>query len=106
VAKAVGGYEDYRAYSSELYDIKADKDEYGKSISGSRKEKVLDYINNLDADYYTKIILWKSEYNSDDSYNEEIIDYLNGRDDISFEETIAILRKLGFDVTDDGDISW
>ncbi len=106
VAKAVGGYDAYKSYSGELYDIKADKDEYGKSISGSRKEKVLDYINNLDADYYTKIILWKSEYTSDDSYNTEIIDYLNGRDDISGEEMIAILRKLGFDVTDDGDISW
>ncbi len=106
VAKAVGGYEAYRGYSGELYDIKADKDEYGKSISGSRKEKVLDYINNLDADYYTKIILWKSEYTSDDTYNQEIIDYLNSRNDISLEETIAILRKLGFDVTDDGDISW
>jgi hypothetical protein len=106
VAKAVGGYDAYKSYSSELYDIKSDKDEYGKSISGSRKEKVQAYINDLDADYYTKIILWKSEYTSDDTYNQEIIDYLNSRDDISFEETIAILRKLGFDVTDDGDISW
>ena len=106
VAKAVGGYEAYQGYSDELYDIKADKDENGKSISGSRKEKVLDYINNLDADYYTKIILWKSEYTSDDSYNYEIIEYLNGREDISFEEEVAILRKLGFTVTDNGDISW
>ena len=106
VAKAVGGYEAYKGYSSELYDIHADKDKYGKSINGSRKEKVLDYINNLDADYYTRIILWKSEYPSDDSYNNEIIEYLNGRDDISFDETIAILRKLGFKVTDDGYITW
>ena len=106
VAKAVGGYEAYKGYSDELYDIKADKDKYGKSISGSRKKKVLDYINNLDADYYTRIILWKSEYPSDDSYNHEIIEYLNGRDDLSFEETIAALRKLGFNVTDDGHITW
>ena len=102
----MGGYKAYKGYSSELYDIKADKDKYGKSITGSRKEKVLNYINNLDADYYTKLILWKSEYPSDDTYNNEIINNLNGRNDISFEETIAILRKLGFDVTDNGDISW
>ena len=106
VAKAVGGYDAYKQYSSELNDISADKDEYGKSISGSRKEKVLDYINSLDADYYTKLILYKSEYNSYDDKNYEIIEYLNGRDDISFEEEIAILRKLGFDVTAGGDISW
>ena len=106
VAKAVGGYEAYRTYSGELYDIKADKDKWGQSISGSRKEKVLEYINNLDADYYTKIILWKSEYNSDDSYNMEIIDYLNGREDISYEDMEAILLKLGFKVDSNGNISW
>ena len=85
VAKAVGGYDAYKGFSDALNDISADKDEYGKSISGSRKEKVLDYINNLDADYYTKIILWKSEYNSDDTYNYEIIEYLNGRNDLLLE---------------------
>ena len=106
VAKAVGGYDSYKAYTGELYDIKADKDANGKSISGSRKEKVADYINNLDADYYTKIILFKNEYNADDTYNYEIIDYLNGRDDISFEEMTTILKKLGFEVDAKGNISW
>ena len=106
VSKAVGGYESFRTYTSELYDISADKDKYGKSITGSRKEKVVDYINNLDADYYTKLILFKYEYNSDDSHNMEIINYLNGREDISFEEEIVILRKLGFEVDSKGNISW
>ncbi len=106
VAKAVGGYDAYRTYSKDLYNIKADKDKNGKSISGSRKEKVLDYINNLDADYYTKIILWKSEYTSDDSYNREIIEYLDSREDITYEEEVTILKKLGFEVSSDGTISW
>ncbi len=106
VAKAVGGYESYKTYSSELYDIKADKDSNGKSISGSRKEKVLDYINGLDADYGEKIILFKSEYNADDTYNYEIIDYLNGREDISYEEMETILKKLGFTVLEDGTVKW
>ena len=106
VAKSVGGYDTYKKFTGELYDIKADKDENGKSISGSRKEKVLDYINNLDADYYTKIILFKNEYNADDTYNYEIIEYLNGREDISYEEMETILKKLGFTVSSDGTISW
>lgn len=106
VAKAVGGYSAYKTYSSELYDIHADKDSNGKSISGSRKEKVLDYINNLDIDYYEKLILFKSEYNADDTYNYEIIDYLNNRDDISYEEEVAILKELGFNVDSNGNISW
>lgn len=106
VAKAVGGYDSYRTYSKELYNIKADKDSNGKSISGSRKEKVLDYINNLDIDYGEKIILFKSEYNADDTYNYEIVEYLNSRDDISYEEMETILKELGFKVDSKGNISW
>ena len=106
VAKSVGGYSAYKTYSSELYDIKADKDENGKSISGSRKEKVIDYINNLDADYGTKIILFKSEYNADDTYNYDIIEYLNSRNDISYKEMATILKELGFNVDSEGNITW
>lgn len=106
VAKSVGGYDAYRSYISELYDIRADKDESGKSISGSRKKKVVDYINNLDADYGERIILFKSEYPADDTYNYEIVEYLNSRDDISYKEMEAILKELGFTVKKDGTISW
>lgn len=107
VAKAVGGYDSYKTYSSELYNIKADKDENGKSISGSRKDKVIDYINNLDADYGEKIILFKSEYPADDTYNGEIIDYLNSRQDITYEEMVTILKELGFTISSDGKtVSW
>lgn len=106
VAKAVGGYDAYKSYTSELYDIKADKDKNGKSISGSRKEKVIEYINNLDADYGERIILFKSQYNADDTYNYDIIDYLNNREDISYEEMVTILKELGFTVDGNGNIYW
>ncbi len=106
LSKAVGGYQSYKGYTSELWDIKADKDENGKSINGSRKEKVIDYINNLDADYGEKIILFKNEYNADDTYNEDIIAYLNSRDDISYKEMETILKYIGFEVDSDGNISW
>jgi hypothetical protein len=107
LSKAVAGdVVTYRKYTVDLYDIKADKDSSGKSITGSRKEKVLDYINNMDADYGAKIILFKSEYPSDDTYNNDIIDYLNGRDDISYEEMETILKELGFTVDSNGNISW
>ena len=98
MAKSVGGYSAYKTYSDTLYDIKADKDSSGKSITGSRKQKVLNYINNLDADYETKIILFKSEYPSDDTYNAEIINYLNNRTDLTYEDRVAILTELGFRV--------
>ena len=104
LAKSVGGYSAYKTYSDELYDIKADKDSSGKSISGSRKEKVIDYLNNLNADYYTKIILLKSEYPSDDTYNGEIVNYINSRSDLSYDEKVAVLTELGFRVSADGQI--
>lgn len=107
VAKAVGGdVVTYKKYTGELNDIKADKDENGDSIRGSCKEKVLDYINGLDIDYGQKIILFKSEYNADDTYNYDIIDYLNSRDDISYSEMETILKELGFDVDSEGNVSW
>ena len=104
-AKSVGGYSSYKTYSDALYSIKADKDESGKSITGSRKEKVLNFINNLDADYETKIILWKSEYPSDDTYNMDIINYINNRTDLTYEERVSIFTELGFTVSN-GSVYW
>ena len=96
----------YREYAKALDEIKADKDADGKTISGSRKEKVINYLNTLDADYGEKLILFKNEYNADDTYNYEIIDYLNNREDLSYAETVTILRKLGFTVDAEGNIYW
>lgn len=93
-----GGVKSYRKYSNDLYNIKADKDASGKSISGSRKDKVIEYINNLDAEYGEKLILFKREYNADDTYNKEIVEYLNGRSDLTYEERVTILKELGFTV--------
>ena len=107
LSKAVtGDVVKYRKIASDLYDIKADKDGNGKSISGSRKEKVAAYINSMDADYGSKIILFKSEYPSDDTYNNEIIDYLNNRQDISYADMVTILEKLEFTVDAEGNIYW
>ena len=96
----------YRKYAKDLDAIRADKDADGKTISGSAKEKKLDYINSLDIDYGARLILFKNEYNADDTYNYEIIDYLNAREDISFDEMNTILKELGFNVTADGIITW
>ena len=70
------------------------------------EKKVIEYINNMDADYGAKIILYKSEYPSDDTYNYDIVEYLNSREDISYEDMVTILRELGFTVDKNGNISW
>ena len=106
MSKVVGDYNTYKAYTKALGNIEATKNAKGESINGSRKKKVLTYINNLNTDYYTKIMLYKKEYQSDDTYNMEIIDYLNERDDITFKERVDILKELGFEVLTDGTVRW
>ena len=107
VAKSVASnVVEYRKYTGALYNIKADKDKNGKSISGSRKTKVAEYISGLDIDDGAKYILFKSEYPSDDTYNYQIIEYLNSRDDISYGEMKTILTELGFKVSKNGVVSW
>ena len=107
VSKAVtSSVVEYRTLTKALDSITADKDANGKTISGSAKEKKIAYINSLDIDYGAKLILFKNEYNADDTYNYEIVEYLNGRDDISYDEMNTILKELGFTVTPDGYITW
>ena len=96
----------YKSYTSDLADIKADKDKDGKSISGSRKKKVVNYINGLNASYGEKIVLFKSEYPSDDTYNQEIIQYIESRTDFDFDDKRTVLEELGFTVKDDGTVTW
>ena len=74
------------------------KDAYGNSVSGLKKERVAAYISGLDLEYGRKLLLFKSQYPSDDSYNREIIEYLDSRSDISYEEMVTILTSLGFRV--------
>jgi hypothetical protein len=97
---------EYRRYAGEIYDIKADKDKYGKSISGTRKTKVIEYLQNSDLDDMAKIILYKSEYPADDTYNYRIAEYLIGRKDLTYEEKKTILEELDFRIDGKGNISW
>lgn len=100
---------EYRKYTSELYDIKADKDEDGKTINGSAKEKKKEYIFGLDLDYGQKIILYRSLYDSKEdknTYNADIVQYLDSRDDISLEEMKTILEELGMKMDANGWVTW
>jgi hypothetical protein len=106
IAQSAGGYEAYKKATSDLSSIKADRDANGNTISGSRKKKVMEYISNLDIDYEEKLILYKSEYKSDNRYNVAIVNYLNNNPNISYEQMMMILAELGFNVTADGRVTW
>lgn len=102
VSQAVGGYDAYSSYMDALGDITADKDANGKSISGSKKKKVFNYIESLPIDAGMKMILYKSMYDSEEdriAYNAKIVAYLDSRDDISYEDMVTILTELGMRVS-------
>lgn len=105
-AKAAGGYNLYKAHISALNDLKADKDENGKSISGSRKEKVINYINSSGLSYGEKLILYKMQYKSDDTYNYEIVEYLNSLPNMSYDDIRKALIEMEFTVDDEGNVRW
>ena len=89
----------------EYQDFKADKDRYGKSISGSKKKKIMNYIESSGLDYNQKIILHKVYYPADDSYNYEIADYVFNNVE-TYETRINILETLGFKIGEDGIVRW
>ena len=95
----------YRSYTSDLYDIRADKDAYGETITGTGKQKKIAYINSLDLGYEQKLLLYKSQFKTDDTYNTEIINYLNNLGNLTYEERVAIFQELGFTVKD-GYVYW
>ncbi len=95
----------YRSYTSDLYDIKADKDENGNAISGTGKSKKIDYINSLDLDYEQKIVLYRMQFKTDDTYNAEIVNYVNSLDYLTYEERVDIFTELGYTVKD-GSVYW
>lgn len=105
IINAIGiDFDSYLDY--EYQSFIADKDENGKTISGSKKQKVFDYINSMDIDFEQKLILAKLQYKNYDEYNYYIVDYLNNNDDISYEDEVYILKKLGFTIDDEGNIYW
>ena len=106
VKNALGGYFATKEYYEALGKIEADKDKNGNSINGSLKKKKADYINSLDISYEEKILLFKSQYTSDDTYNMQIVEYLNNRDDISYSDKKLILKEIGFTVYEDGKVRW
>ena len=92
----------YCEYITELKATLA-KGTYGNDL---KVEKASEYINNLPLDYGQKIILFRIQFPKDTTYNSDIVDYLNERDDITYDEMVYILEELGFAVFDDGTVKW
>lgn len=79
------------------------KGSYGTDL---QKEKATEYVNNLPLDYGQRIILFRIQFPSDTTYCSDIVDYINEREDISYDDAVFILEELGFAVFDDGTVKW
>lgn len=103
VMKSAISIDDYLVY--ETKEFKADKNAKGNSIPGSRKEKVIDYVNTLDMSIGQKAILIKStntfKFND---YNTQIVQYLDGLG-LPYDEFVSILNDLDMTVKD-GYVYW
>lgn len=95
----------YRQYKNDIYDIAADKDENGDSIRGSRKEKIISYVNGLDLSIPQKAILIRQEYTSFNDYNNQIVEYVASLN-ISYEEKVKIIEGLDMTIGSDGRVYW
>ena len=89
----------------ELQNFKADKNIYGQTIKNSKKTKMINYINNMSGTYGEKIIIYKLNNMSDNSYNQDIVNYIN-RQNISMEEKRTLLKELGMKVDYAGNVRW
>lgn len=100
---------EYRGYYKDLNDIRADKDSKGETITGTGKAKKMAYIESLPLDAGQKMILHRIFYDGKkdkNTYNPQIIRYLEGRNDISHAELVTILEELDMKVYPDGTITW
>lgn len=94
---------EYCEYMAELKEI-VKKGTYSDEL---KQERVIDSINNNDYfEYGEKIILYRFLFPYDNEYNNDIVDYLNERDDVSYEEMEFVLLELGFAVFENGTVRW
>lgn len=84
--------------------FKASKDSNGKSISGSKKRKVYNYLNKMNIDYEDRLILAKMQGYETDEGNTEIVNYLNNSN-VTPDEYEAILEQLKFTIKN-GYVRW
>jgi len=70
------------------------------------REEFIEFIEQLNNSYEDRIIIYRLIYNDDNSYNNEIIDYINSLEHITYNERIEILEYLGMQVDYDGTVSW
>lgn len=75
----------------------------GKSVSGSKKEKVVNYIDSIEGATYTqKLILLGLEYSLSDYEKSQIVNYIDSLDKTNEEKLDILSNFKGFTIYKDG----
>ncbi len=69
--------DDYEMYSYKIGQLKADKDANGKTINGSKKKKVIEYVNSLPISDVQKAALLKKQKYKVSGYDQKIANEIN-----------------------------
>ena len=93
----------YLDYKSNKFEN--DKDDDGETISGTKKDKVYNYVNSLnDVDLIYKYMMVKMSDINDSYADKAILNFVDNNKAIDFEERNEILETLGFDVDKNGNV--
>lgn len=98
-------YDNYKKIMKNINEIESDIDKNGNSVSGSKKKKVISYINSLNLSIPQKAMLIKSQYSNFKQYDKQIFEYVNGQD-MDFMSKATVLKKVGFTQFDNQIISY
>lgn len=91
----LGNISDYYIIKSQ--EFTSSKDKNGKTISGSKKAKVINYINSMNIPVSQKAILINLNGYKLTNYNSQVINYVNSSNNTTADKK-EILKSLGFEV--------
>ena len=78
----------------------------GKSVSGSKKEKVVSYINNMNVTYEQKLLLMGQQYKLSKAERARLANYISGMNLSSSGRMDLYSKMKGFTVYKDGRVSY
>lgn len=87
--------DEFMKFAENIGNIKSEKDKNGKTISGSKKKAVANYINSLNLSSGEKAILFAKAGYPDKSYKQAIYNYINGLN-LSAARKKEIWDSLGY----------
>ena len=99
---------EYLKYKTQEFesDKKDDGTTTGKTVSGSKKAKVVDYVNDMNITTDQKLLLLGTQYSLSNSEKTQLANYVNSLK-TSKDNKLKIYEKLsGFTVYKDGKVTW